>query len=345
MIAAVLQKVGVVSCEEVPNPVISDGDILVKVKAATICGTDLRIIRGKKTKGVRIPSIIGHEFSGEVVEIGSRVTAFSIGDFVTADPVLPCGNCFYCMNNMENVCLNRQAIGYEFDGSFAEYVCIPEVFIKRNNILLLDPSMSLLSGALAEPLACCINGQNNLNIRPGDTVVIAGAGPIGLMHVMLAKVAGASTVIVSEPNAMRRNMAKTCGADLIVDPLNESIHDAVMDVTGGYGADVVILAIGIPQLVNTMLAVGRKGARISLFAGFAKGDLPPIDVNLIHYNELFVVGASALKRNDLRTAVKLMEKGMIQAELLVSHQIPLEKFEKAVLLAESGEAVKVALIP
>lgn len=345
MKAGVLNRVDELVFTEVETPRIAADEILVRVKAASICGTDLRIYHGKKTKGVRYPSIIGHEFAGEVVTVGIDVTTFSVGDHVAVDPVLPCGGCHYCLNGMENVCQNRVAIGYEYDGCFAEFVRIPAAFIIRGNIQKLPEHMPFTSGALAEPLSCVINGQRKLDITVGDTVVIMGAGPIGIMHMMVAKASGASTVIVSEPNEMRRNTVADFGADVTVDPLNESLKDVVLSHTDGLGADVVILAIGNPRIVNDAFAIAKKGARISMFAGFTAGEMPPVDVNLIHYNELLVVGASALQRRDMKTAVSLIASGAVDVAKLVTDTFPLEAIVEAFTKAESGDAIKVVLLP
>ena len=345
MKAGILKQVDNLVFATSPTPEIDASEILVRVGAASICGTDLRIVRGKKTKGVRYPSIIGHEFAGHVVQVGSEVTSFQKGDHVAVDPVLPCGGCYYCLNGMENVCQNRVAIGYEYDGCFAEYVRIPAAFISQGNVVRLPEDMPYTSGALAEPLSCVINGQRKLDITVGDTVVIIGSGPIGIMHMMVAKASGASTVIVSEPNSMRRQTVQEFGADVTVDPLTESLKDIVLQRTNGVGADVVILAIGNPGIVNEAFSLARKGGRVSLFAGFSAGDMPPVDVNLIHYNELVVVGASALQRRDMKTAVNLIASGAVDVGRLVTDTFPLEDIKVAFEKAESGEAIKVVLVP
>ncbi len=343
MKAGVFTQIDKMEVQEWKKPVIESGDVLIQVKAAALCGTDLRIFHGKKTKGVRMPSIIGHEVSGVVVEAGKDVKTLSVGDRVCVDPVLPCGECAYCMNGMENVCQNRVAIGYEYDGCFAEYMRIPGQFIRRQNVQKLPDSVSWIGGALAEPLGCVINGQRKLNITPGDNVVILGTGPIGLMHCMLAKASGAAKVFVSEPAEMRRNMAADFGADILVDPLKESLEEVVLANTSGLGADVVIMAIGIPALANDALKIARKGGRVSFFAGFSKGDMPPVDVNLIHYNELYVSGSSSLQRKDLQTALALIASKAIDVEKLATHKFPLDKIEDAFAAAESGQALKVIL--
>ncbi len=345
MKAAVFTKVDCVKYKDVPDPEIAENEMLIKVKAAAICGTDSRIINGSKTKGIMMPAIIGHEVSGEVIRIGKDVTAFAIGDRVIIDPVLPCGECCYCLNDMENVCLNRKAIGYEYSGCFAEYLKIPAAFVTSGNVLKLKPETSWEAGALVEPLACVQEGQTKLNIGFGDTVVVIGAGPIGLMHVMLAKAQGATKVIVSEPTKSRREAAIKFGADILVDPINESLPDIVYANTEGFGADVVILAIGNPRVVNQSLQICKKGARVSMFAGFAKGAMPEVDVNLIHYNELCVVGSASLKRSGFKKCLELVECGAIDVQPLVTHTFKLEKFNDALALAESGDAIKVVIKP
>ena len=345
MKAGVLQKVDQLVLADVAKPMITEDDILVRVHAAAFCGTDIRIIRGMKTKGIRYPSIIGHEFSGDIVEVGKNVTSFQKGNRVTVDPVLPCGGCAYCLNGLENVCLNRKAIGYEFDGCFAEYILIPGDFINSGNVQLLPDVVSYEEGALAEPLSCVINGQRKLNITLGETILIIGAGPIGIMHLMIARASGGAKIIVSEPNEFRRNAAKEMGADLVIDPIHENLVEIVKDQTNTLGADVVILAIGNPRVVNDALNCARKGGRISMFAGFSKGDMPGVDVNVIHYNELVVVGASSLQRRDLKTAINLIASGSVHVKQLITKVFPLDQIAEAFDLAESGGAIKVVVKP
>lgn len=328
---------------EVKYPQVGKGDVVIRVKAAAICGTDGRIITGKKTKGVRYPSVIGHEFSGEIVEVGEDVTQLQVGDAIAVDPVIPCRSCVYCRIGKENVCLNRQAIGYEFDGAFAEYVRIPEIALASGNVFKIPKGMSYEAAALAEPLACCINGQKNVGVELGDTVVIIGAGPIGLMHILLARFSGATNIIVSELNEQRREAAARCGATHIIDSTQENLSDVVKGITEGAGADVVIIAIGIPGLVNPSLELARKGGRVNLFAGFSKDDMAEIDVNIIHYNELIVTGASALSREGYKQALSLISSGLIDIEALITHRFSLDEINQAMLSAQKGDAIKIII--
>jgi len=343
MRAAVLQAPNVLELAKIDIPQAGPGELVLRVCAATVCGTDLRILTGKKTKGVRFPSVIGHEFAGEVVEIGKGVELFKIGDRVCMDPVIPCLSCAYCKNGHENVCQNRQAMGYEFDGAFAEFIRIPAIALRSGNVFHIPDHMSYEAAALAEPLACCINGQQNAQVRVGDTVVVLGAGPIGLMHVALAKLAGARQVIVSEPNLARRQAAIDRGVDGACDPSTESVEQFVKDRTNGLGADVVILAIGVPQLANEALGLVRKGGRVNLFAGFSAGAMSNIDVNLIHYNEIIVTGASALTRSGYELALNMLATGQIDAKSLITHRFSVADSLAAFEEAGSGRALKVAI--
>jgi len=343
MKAAVLQAPNQLALTQIATPAAGPGELVLRVRVATVCGTDLRILTGRKTKGVRFPSVIGHEFAGEVVDVGQGVTEYHLGDRLCVDPVVPCRACAYCQRGLENVCQHRQAIGYEFDGAFAEYVRIPAIALAAGNVFRLPHDMGFEAAALAEPLACCINGQANAGIELGDTVLILGAGPIGLMHAALAQRAGARQVIVSEPNALRREAALARGVELVCDPSQQSLAEVVSRATDGLGADVALLAIGVPALTNEALGAVRKGGRVNLFAGYSAGAMAEVDVNLIHYNELIVTGASALKRRDYQVALHLLGSGQIDAGALITHRFAVDEALAAFEEAGSGRALKVAL--
>lgn len=342
MKALVFQGPNQMSLQEVETPKPEEGDILLKVGACLICGTDIRIFRGKKTKDVRIPSVLGHEFAGVVAE--SRNLAFQAGDRVSVAPVLPCGTCYNCTHGQENVCANRQAYGYEYDGAFAEYTLIPAKYVQAGSVFPIPDDRPVEEMAMAEALACCINGQRNSPVRLGDIVVIFGAGPIGLLHLQLVKAAG-GTAIISEPSAARRETALALGADIVVDPQQQDLAAAVHTCSAGIGADVVILAIGIPSLVNQALDIVRKRGYVNLFAGFSVGDMPPVDVNKIHYKEINLTGTSASARRDHELALRLIQNKMINVSKVVSHRFSLDDAEKAIQLAESGGGIKVAIMP
>lgn len=329
----------------IEKPNVGDNEILVKVKSTAICGTDMRILTGKKTRGVRYPSVIGHEICGEISEVGNNIENFKIGDHVAIANVIPCHSCHSCLTGRENACLHRKAIGYEFNGGFAEYVLIPSIALESNNLIKLPDDIPFEEGALIEPLACCIRGLKNAGTKFGDVVLIVGAGPIGLMHMQLAKLAGAKTVIVSEPNDFRREKAKTLGADIVVNPINEDLKDIVMSATDGIGADVIMMAIGIPQLVNSTLKLCCKGGTMNLFAGFAGTGEAVIEVNTIHYNEIKVNGSTAYQRIDYYQAAEMVIKHKINLKEIITHEFNLDNFHEAYEVCKSGKGLKVIIKP
>ncbi|WP_122642267.1 zinc-dependent dehydrogenase [Luxibacter massiliensis] len=330
---------------DIPRPAVGSKEILLEMKKAAICGTDMRILEGTKTKGVRYPSVIGHEICGVVAEVGKDTEGFQVGDKVAIANVIPCGSCPACLKGRENACMNRKAIGYEFDGGFEEYVLIPEIAIESGNVIKLPESVSFTAGALIEPLACCIRGLKNAGTGFNDTVLIVGAGPIGLMHMQLSKISGAKQVIVSEPNEMRRQVALELGADRVVDPTTEDLEKIIKDATKGMGADVIIMAIGVPALVDSTLKLCKKGGTVNLFAGFAGTGKCTIEVNTIHYNEINVNGSTAYKREDYLEAADMVIGGKINLDKIATHTFKIDEFQKAYELCKSGKGLKVMIEP
>lgn len=330
---------------ELPKPEIGDNDMLLQMKKAAICGTDMRILTGAKTKGVRYPSVIGHEMCGVIAEVGKNITGFEVGDKVSIANVIPCGSCPACLEGRENACMNRKAIGYEFNGGFEEYILIPEIAIKSGNVMKLPKQVSFTAGALIEPLSCCIRGLKNAGTGFNDSVLIVGAGPIGLMHMQLSKIAGAKQVIVSEPNEMRRQIALELGADRVVDPTEEDLEKIVKEATQGMGADVIIMAIGVPSLVNSTLKLCRKGGTVNLFAGFAGTGECSIEVNTIHYNEINVNGSTAYKREDYLEAADMVVSGKINLDKIATHTYKLDEFQEAYEMCKSGKGLKILIEP
>lgn len=328
-----------------PKPEIGPNDMLLQMKRTAICGTDIRILEGKKTKDVRYGHIIGHEISGVICEVGENVKGYRVGDRVAVENVIPDGSCAMCISGHDNICLNRKAIGYEFDGGFAEYVLLPQIAIDGGNVVKLSDNVTFGEGALIEPLSCCLRGQRNAGVKFNDVVVVIGAGPIGLMHIILAKAAGARKVIVSELNEFRRAKAYECGADLVVDSSKEDLKKIVMDETEGIGADVVLIAIGIPSLVNGNLELVRKTGSVCLFAGFTKGVMAEIDPNLIHYGEIRVCGSSAYKRQDYHEAAQMVMSGAVNLKPIITKVFTIEEFQEAYEAVKGGKELKVEIEP
>ena len=341
MRAAVLKAPNEMVLADAPEPLPEPGDLLLRVRAATICGTDIRILRGRKTAGIRYPSIIGHEFAGEVIR---GTPAFPEGTRVGVCPSIPCGHCAQCLRGRENLCPEQQAMGYHIDGAFAEMVRVPARAVASGHVHRLPDTMGFDEAALAEPLACVLNGQNRVGLSQGDFVAVLGAGPIGLLHVQLARLRGAARIIVSEPSAQRRAAALAFGADAVIDPTSEDLRARVRAETDGLGADVVICAIGIPALARQAIGLAGLGGRISLFAGFSKGEQAELDVNLIHYDELRVTGAFGLSRLDFATALRILADRQIDARAMITHRYSLSDLDEAFVQAERGGAIKVAIL-
>lgn len=343
MKAGVLKAINEIEFVTVADPVLEPGDLLLKVKAATICGTDIRILRGKKTAGIRYPSVLGHEFAGEIVNNGGH-SHFKIGQAVCVCPQFACGHCDYCIRGAENLCRNLTSMGYEIDGAFAEYVRVPAAGVASGNVFAVPDGLSFEKAALAEPLACVMNGQSLVVVKMGDVVAVLGAGPIGILHIKLARLSGARTVIVSEPSELRRAAALNAGADMAVDPTTEDVLAKVRAASSGMGADVVICAIGIPALANDAIRLVRHQGRVSLFAGFSKNVQAELDVNAIHYNELTVTGGFGLTRMHFERALNMIASGRIEVDSLLTHRFGLEEIGVALNTAEQGSAIKVAIM-
>lgn len=343
MKAGVLKDVNEVSYMTVADPELQPGDILMKVKAATVCGTDIRILRGKKTAGIRYPSVLGHEFAGTIVNTGGHAQ-FTVGQAVSVCPQFACGHCEYCIRGAENLCRNMTAMGYEIDGAFAEYIRIPAGGVRSGNVFPVPEGLSFEKAALAEPLACVMNGQDRVGVNVGDVVTVLGAGPIGILHIKLARLSGVRTIIVSEPSALRRAAALKAGADIVVDPTSEDLFARVRAASDGLGADVAIAAIGVPSLANDAVRLVRHRGRVSLFAGFSKDVQAELDVNAIHYNEIMLTGAFGLTRLHFQRALNMIASGHFELDSLLTHRFGLEDIVTALATAEQGSAIKVAIV-
>jgi L-iditol 2-dehydrogenase len=347
MLAAVYHGPNDLRVEQVHVPQIGSGEVLLKVRSSSICGTDLRIYHGQHRKypqgTIRIP---GHEVVGEVAAAGSDVTGIDVGQRVFVAPNMGCGHCRQCISGANNLCARYDALGVTIDGAFAEYVRIPAAAVAQGNIMSIQESVDPAVAALVEPLACVLRGQNAVGIQPGDTVLIIGAGPIGLMHIKLASLRGAGKVIVSELNQNRLEQAKLSGANCIVNTTSEDLHGAIDKETGGQGADVVIVAAPSHRGQEDALALASIGGRINYFGGLPK-DRPTInfDSNIVHYKELIVTGTTACSTFDCRQAASIINSGRLDLSDLITARLPLNRANEAFQLAENRSSLKVVIEP
>jgi L-iditol 2-dehydrogenase len=344
--AAVLKGIENLEMEDVSRPTPSPEEILIKVKACSICGTDIRVYHHGH-KHMRFPRITGHELSGEIVEIGKRVEGYKLGEKVAVAPAIPCGRCYYCRRGMQSMCINLTAIGYHYDGGFAEFMVVPEHAVLNGCVNPIPPALSFEEAALAEPLACAINGQQLSQIGLGDTVVVVGAGPLGCIHLQLAKVKGASRTILVELSRERIDFAKKLAfPDIVVNPSLENAIQRIKEETKGRGADRIIVSCPSGKAQEESVSMVAPRGIINFFGGLPLDDpLIRFNSNLVHYGEFYVVGThgSAPYHNEL--ALNLISQGKIRVKELISHRLPLERLEEGLALAESKKGMKVLINP
>ncbi len=347
MLAAVYHGPNDLRVENVIKPEIDKNEMLVKVLSASICGTDLRIFHGNHRmytpETVRIP---GHEVVGDIVSIGADVTGYSIGQRVFVAPNMGCGHCRQCITGNNNLCANYDAVGVTMDGGFAEYMRVPANSIRQGNVIEVSKDVDAAVAALMEPFACVLRGQNALHIKPGEIVLVIGAGPIGVMHTKLAKARGAGKVIVSEPIPARAEQVRIMGADLVVNPVEQNLKQVLDEVTQGRGADVIIVAAPVHAAQELALELAAIGGRINFFGGLPK-DRPTInlDSNLVHYKELVITGTTACSTADCWQAADIVNSGLVNLDDLVSQRFPLSEAVQAFAAAEDRKALKIVLIP
>ncbi|MFX1579681.1 MAG: zinc-binding dehydrogenase [Promethearchaeota archaeon] len=343
MKAAMYYDIGDVRYEETDVPEISSGELLIKVGKALTCGTDVKTYkRGHPVLIKHTPSLFGHEYAGTIEDVGAGVKGFEGGMRVVATNSAPCGDCYFCKRDMPNLCAKLK--DNLVNGAFAEYIRVPKDVVRWNTHQIPE-ALSFRDAALTEPLACVVHGIEESNISLGDTVVVIGAGPIGQMLIMLAQKSGASTVIASDLAELRRNIAKKAGADIVIDPSKEDPIKRVKEETSGYGADVVIEAVGIPQTWEQAVEMTRDAGTTVLFGGAASGTKFEIDTVRFHYGQLTIKGVFHLKPRHVEQALKLIIAGDVSPDLLISHEMPLEKINEALEMMSKGETMKVAISP
>ena len=325
---------------ELPGLIPGRGEVRVRVAACGVCGTDVHIYHGSKgSADVTPPVVLGHEFAGVVEAVGPGVDAVAVGDHVTVDPNMYCGKCHYCQIGKKQLCTNLQAYGVNRNGGFAE-ACV----VKQEQCYRLDPQVPLKYGAMTEPLACALHGLDRANIRQGDTVCILGGGAVGLMMVQLARQAGASKVLLSEPVLRRREIGLMVGADAAIDPIHEDLSARVRETVGMDGVDVVIECVGNSIAVKQGLQICKRGTTLVLFAVHPMDELDQVSPFEIYNKELTIVG-SIINPDTHGRAAAMINSGRIQLEPLITHSFPMEELEQAILMQMSNESIKVLVEP
>src|ERR1700716_692578 len=326
---------------QMPVPRIGPDDVLVKVKVASVCGTDLHIYDWDQWAQNRIkpPLIPGHEFCGHVAAVGKNVTTVKEGDFVSAEMHVACGKCYQCRTGEAHICQHVKIIGVDANGAFAEFVKIPE-----SNIWKLDPAIPQEYASILDPLGNAVHSVLAGEIA-AKSVAITGCGPIGLFSIAVAKAVGASTVFAIEVNEHRRKIARDMKADYVIDPSKENATDIVMEKTGGLGVDVVLEMAGHPDSIRTAFDIVRRGGRISLLGLTSK----PISLNFsedIIFKGITVKGINGRRMYQTwYQMTALLKAGKLDLHPVITDRIPMKDFSKAMERLKTGEASKILVYP
>jgi L-iditol 2-dehydrogenase len=319
MKAVVMYKPGDAKVVDVEKPKPQTGEVLIKVRESGVCGTDNILYKGKYY--ANFPIIFGHEYSGEIVEIGEGVDQFEIGDRVTVDPNIVCRNCYFCKIGQEHLCENLITLGIHKNGGFAEYSVVP-----ATNVYRLPDNVSFQEGALAEPLACSIRGIELANIQPGDTVLILGAGGMGNLVMQLAVIAGAANIIISEPITRRREIALEYGATHKIDPTEQDVAEEVKKIKY-CGADIVFECSGNSRVAESALHFARRGGYVIWFGVSPKGETIPISPFDVNENELTIRGSFNNPFAQIK-AIELLASRKIKTDKLVNPKLSIDEFDK-----------------
>lgn len=331
--------------EMVPIPACGADEIRVKVDACAVCGTDLKSYLVGNPR-IKAPLVSGHEFTGIVETVGAQVKGFATGERVVMATSVSCGECYYCKQGWPNLCADVAPMGFSYPGGMAEYVTIPARALQHGHVIKVPAHVKAEHAALAEPVSCTVNAMENCQLQPGMTVVVIGAGPMGILNACVARGMGASKVILAEVNEARLKQADAFGFDRLVNPSKEDLTQIVLAETGGFGADVALVAAPAAPPQEQALSMVRKRGTVCLFASLPVGkNMLSMDSRKIHYGELRVVGTSDSTPKQVEKAVALIANNEIPAEQIATHRLPLDGILKSFELMQSGEALRVVLIP
>ena len=349
MLAAVVYGQNDLRLMRVPIPRTLPGSILIKVEACAICGTDMRIYK-KGDYRAQYPVITGHEIAGTVVEVAEGVRSVKVGDRVCVAPGHGCGRCRMCLAGQPNVCLTpHPSLGYKLNGGFAEYMAVPEHIFRLGFVNPIPEELTFEQASMSEIIACCVNAHRNAPVRPGDQVLIFGAGPAGIVHAHLARLEGAKKVILTQRSRMRLDMVaqRFPGlADRLIASDEEDMETAVLEETGGVGADAVYVCAPSALAQEQGLKLAANRGRVNFFGGLPKDDcIVRLNANDLHYKEFFVSGASSSLPETNREALELLRTRRIDPDKLITHVLPLSRIDEGFALMEGRNCIKVVIKP
>jgi L-iditol 2-dehydrogenase len=332
--------------DNLPAPTSGDDELLVNVDACAVCGTDLKTFNHGNPR-ITPPLTMGHEFTGLISQIGSKAAGdFAVGDRVVMATSISCGKCFYCRRGWTNLCVSLAPMGFTYPGGMAEQVVIPAQALENGHVVKTPPDMAAEHAALAEPVSCAVNSLGQCDMEEGATVLVLGAGPLGLMNACVARALGAGKIILSEISPPRLAQAERFGIDVLINPAQEDLAERVMAETDGLGADVAIVAAPAAQPQEEAVHLVRKRGTVVLFASLPKDNCTlQMDSRAIHYGELRVVGTSDSTATHVEKAIELLATDRVPAAKLATHLLPLDEIHKGFELMKSGEALRVVVRP
>ncbi len=349
MLAAKVYGKNDLRVEEVPIPEVPKDSILVKVHACSICGTDLRIYRRGDYRA-EYPVITGHEIAGEVVEVSEGITSVKVGDRVNVAPGHGCGHCKMCKIGQPNVCETpHPSMGYKLNGGFAQYIAVPEHIFRLGFVNKIPDNLSYEQASIAEIIACCLNAQLNAPVVKGDTVLIMGAGPAGIIHAYLSRMNGAEKIIVTQRSKGRLIQLEEKFPELVdvtISSEEQDLFESVKNETDGFGPDVIYVCAPSREAQEQALKMVRSRGRVNFFGGLPKDDcVVRLNANDLHYREFFVSGASSSLPETNRKALELLSNKDIDPDKIITHVLPLSEIEEGFRLMEEKKSIKVVIKP
>jgi L-iditol 2-dehydrogenase len=346
MRAVLFRGPGELVCEDVPDPDLPRDGLILRVTACGICGSDLRAYK-HGLRSEREAQILGHEISGVVAQVGGDVRDYSVNERLAVAADVSCQTCYYCLRGLPNLCENWQLIGLDFPGGMAEYMQLPEVILRRGIVNRMPDTLPALHSVLAEPLSSVLWAQRALGVEPGEVVVVFGDGPIGALHVQVARLRGARPIIVGKTGKRLQMFEDSdLGAWRVFNNDGQDVVAEVYALTGGRGADVAIAAAPVKVVQAQAVEVVRKRGRVGLFGGLPKSEpITQLDGNRIHYGELSVIGNFSYHPGMHEVALDLLGRRLIHADKIVTAAYPLERVQEAFEAAIQGTELKVALTP
>ncbi|UCF09460.1 MAG: alcohol dehydrogenase catalytic domain-containing protein [Candidatus Bipolaricaulota bacterium] len=338
MKAAVLLEPRKIRIQDVEDPVMTDTRVLVRIRNCGICTLEQRLYTGDLKIGY--PIVPGHEASGEIVEIGARVIGeFTPGMPVALDLITRCGQCYFCRTGRSNLCSNRFKPGQQVLGGFGEYIAV-----RGRQAHPVAENVSLREAAFVEPVACCIRSLKKLRVELGESVLIVGAGPMGIMHLQVARAMGAR-VFVSDPNAKRLDVARSLGAFAGIDPSSVDMEEAIRSETGGIGVDACVVTSPAQAALESGISALAKAGRLNIYTSYMEEMPLPMDANKMHRNESLITGSEGRTEFDFHQAVKLIGYGMVDVKPLISQVVGLESIAEGIEAAMSQDTLRVLLEP